>query len=254
MDKATMKQGRDWNIFFSSIFFVLGFSVVFSLVGVLLQSVFSNVSFTIQKWLARMGGLVIIIFGLYLLGLIRLKFLEVEHKLQVKRKFKSTYITSFVFGAAFAVGWTPCIGAVLGAILTLAIANPSSAFFLLLAYSLGLGIPFLLLGLFTNQAKTVIDKVMAKSWTKYLVYIFGIVLIILGILVFTNQLARVASFSFASDLLIQLDADIGMFTSLNIGIAFLAGIVSFLSPCILPLMPAYLTYLASTTVKKEENI
>ncbi|MAF50642.1 MAG: cytochrome C biogenesis protein [Nanoarchaeota archaeon] len=248
------EQKRDWNIFVSSVFFVLGFSVIFSLVGVLLQSVLSSVSFTVQTWLARVGGIVIIIFGLYLLGLIKFKFLEREHKFHVKKKFKSTYITSFVFGAAFAVGWTPCIGAVLGAILTLAIANPGSAFFLLLAYSLGLGIPFLLIGLFTNQAKTVIDKVMTKSWTKYLIYIFGIILIILGILVFTNQLAKFSSFAFATDLLVTLDANIGMFASLNIGIAFLAGIVSFLSPCILPLMPAYLTYLASTAVRKEEHI
>ena len=95
---------------------------------------------------------------------------------------------------------------------------------------------------------------MTKSWTKYLIYVFGIILIILGILVFTNQLARAADFAFATDLLLRLDADIGMFTSLNIGIAFLAGIVSFLSPCILPIMPGYLTYLASTAVKKEETI
>jgi len=249
-----MEQKRDWSIFFSSVFFVLGFSSVFSLLGVLLQSVLSSVSLTVQTWLGRVGGIVIIIFGLYLLGLIKFKFLEKEHKFHVKKRFKSVYLTSFVFGAAFAVGWTPCIGAVLGAILTLAVANPSSAFFLLLSYSLGLGIPFLLIGLFTNQSKTLIDKVMKKSWTKYLIYVFGAILVILGILVFTSQLARFSSFAFATDLLLKLDADIGMFKSLNIGVAFLAGIVSFLSPCILPIMPGYLTYLASTAVRKEENI
>lgn len=244
-----MKQKRQWDIFLSSVFFVLGLSVIFSLLGVLLQSALSNISFEVQKWLGRIGGVIIILFGLYLLGLIRIKFLEKEHKLKVKRRFKSRYITSFLFGAAFGVGWTPCVGAILGAILTLAIVQPSSAFFLLLSYSLGLGIPFLLVGLFTNQAQRFISK--AGRWLTYLNYFFGAVLILLGILVFTNQLARIASFPFASNLLISLNLEtVGMGMSLNFGIAFLAGIVSFLSPCVLPLIPAFLAYLGTTVTKK----
>jgi len=149
---------RQWTIFLNSVFFVLGFSVIFSLVGVLLQSVLSDVSFTVQQWLGYVGGTVIIFFGIYLLGLIKIPFLQQEYKLKVKRKFKYSYITSFVFGSAFAVGWTPCVGAILGAILTLAIITPASAFPLLLSYSLGLGIPFLAVGLFTNQAQGFINK------------------------------------------------------------------------------------------------
>lgn len=246
------KDKRDWSIFISSVFFVLGFAVIFSLVGILLQSVLSKVSFIAQQWFARIGGIIIILFGLYLVGLIKFKFLEKEHKIPV-RKFKSSYLTSFIFGAAFAVGWTPCIGAVLGAILTLAVTNPSSAFLLLLSYSLGLGIPFLLVGLFINQSKNTIEKIMNLKWAKYLVNIFGIILILLGILVFANQLARVANFPFATNLLLSLDSGISNFGSLNIGLAFIAGIVSFLSPCILPLIPAYLTYLASTAIKKNDE-
>ena len=245
-----MQQKRDWNIFINAVFFVLGFSVIFSLVGVLLQSVLASVSYTTQKWLGRVGGIIIILFGLYLLGLIRLSFLDRDHKITVKRKFSSAYLTSFIFGAAFAVGWTPCVGAVLGAILTLAVTQPSMAFFLLLAYSLGLGIPFLLVGLFTNQAQKLISK--AGKWLNYLKYFFGIVLILLGILVFTSQLSRVANLEFVSNFLISIDMSIGGFgNSLNFGIAFIAGIVSFLSPCVLPLIPAFLTYLASLSVKNK---
>jgi len=244
---------KDWSIFLNSVFFVLGFAIILAIVGVLLQSVLSNISYIAQQWLGRIGGVVIILFGLYLVGLIKLKFLDSEHKIHVKRKFKSSYVTSFVFGAAFAVGWTPCIGAVLGAILTLAISNPSSAFFLLLSYALGLGIPFLLVGLFTNQAKGFIDRTTNSNWAKHLTKFFGGVLILLGIFVFTNQLSRIANFAFATDLLLSLDAGISSFGNLNIGVAFIAGIVSFLSPCILPLVPAYLTYLASTAVRKKEN-
>ena len=238
---------RDWNIFMSSVFFVLGFSVVFSLVGVVLQSVLSGVSFAAQMWLARIGGVVIIVFGLSLLGLLRIPFLEQEHRLSVKHRFGSQAFTSFVFGAAFAVGWTPCVGAVLGAIFTLAVAQPGSAFLLLLSYSFGLGIPFLLVGLFTNEAQSLIRK--AGRWFHYIQSFFSIILIFLGILVFTNQLSRIASFALASDLLLSLESGASVGASLNLGIAFFAGIVSFLSPCVLPLIPGFLTYLASTVKK-----
>ena len=239
---------RNWRIFASSIFFVLGFSLVFSLVGVLLQSVLANVASTVQVWLGRIGGIIIILFGIYLLGLIRIPFLEQEHKLTVKRKFNSMYITSFIFGAAFAVGWTPCVGAVLGAVLSLAVTQPGTAFFLMLAYSLGLGIPFLLVGLFTNQAQRVIER--SEKVITYFKYIFGVILILLGILVFVNQLSRVANLSFATTFLTSLNLGTVGSGSLNFGIAFLAGFVSFLSPCVLPLIPAFLSYLASVGVQK----
>lgn len=242
---------RQWNVFINSVFFVLGFSLIFSLVGVLLQSVLSKVSFTVQQWLGYAGGVVIIIFGIYLLGLIKIPFLQKEHKLKVNKKFRFSYITSFVFGAAFAVGWTPCVGAVLAVILALAVVNPTSAFALLLAYSIGLGIPFLLVGLFTQQASSFINKLGNKL--RYLNYFFGGFLIILGILVFTNNLAKIANFELLTKWLITVQSGIdpGM-GSATLGIAFIAGIVSFLSPCIMPLIPGYLTYLASTAVKENE--
>jgi cytochrome c-type biogenesis protein len=254
-----MREKRNLSIFFSSVFFVLGFSVVFSVVGVLLQSVLSNVSGEVQVWLGRIGGVIIILFGLYLLGLVRPGFLEKERKIQVKRKFKSKYLGAFVFGAAFAVGWTPCVGAILGAILTLAATQPGSAFVLMFSYSLGLGIPFLLVGAFTNKAQKLISK--AGKWLKYVNIIFGLVLILLGIFVFTSQLALIANFEFVSEFLINLNvgSGIGAEGGLNIIVAFFAGIVSFLSPCVLPLIPAFLAYLGTSiteeksTVSKEEK-
>ena len=241
---AVEPKKRNWRIFFASVFFVLGFSIVFSLVGVLLQSVLSSVASSVQVWLGRVGGIIIILFGIYLLGLIRIPFLEQEHKLTVKRKFNSMYITSFIFGAAFAVGWTPCVGAVLGAVLSLAVTQPGTAFFLMLTYSLGLGIPFLLVGLFTNQAQRLIEK--SEKVITYFKYIFGVILILLGILVFVNQLSRVANLAFATKFLTALNiGTVGAGMSLNLGIALLAGFVSFLRPCVLPLIPAFLCYLAS---------
>ena len=214
------QQKRDLSIFFCSVFFVLGFSLVFSLLGVLLQSALAAASFEIQKWLGRIGGIIIIIFGFYLIGLITIPFLERDHKLRITKKFNSKYLASMVFGAAFAVGWTPCIGAVLGAILTLAATQPQQAFFLMLSYSLGLGIPFLLVGLFTARAQKFIAK--AGKWLGYLKVAFGIVLVLLGVLVFTNQLSRIANVAFASDFLISLDMfGISFGETINMGIAFL---------------------------------
>src|SRR3989338_4588094 len=171
-----MRMARQWSIFVNSVFFVLGFSIVFSLVGVLLQSVLLNVSYTVQQWLGYAGGAVIILFGIYLLGLIKIPFLEQEHKLRVKKRFRYAYATSFVFGAAFAVGWTPCVGAILGAILTLAVTNPGSAFPLMVSYSLGIGIPFLIVGLFTDRAQGVIQRAGPKL--KIVHYIFGALLVL----------------------------------------------------------------------------
>ncbi len=186
------------HIFTNTVFFVLGFAVVFSLIGVLLNSVLQSIAYDLRIWLSRIGGIIIIGFGLYLLGILKLPFLDVEHKIKVK-KFKYSYPTSFVFGVAFAAGWTPCIGVILGSILTLAITSPGVAFNLLLAYSIGLGIPFLLTGAFIAQASSFIQKIGPAL--RYFNIVMGVVLIILGILVFTNQLPQLASFPLAFELL-----------------------------------------------------
>lgn len=185
--------------FFNSLFFVLGFAIIFTLVGIALNSFLVKISFTLRLWLARFGGLIIFIFGLYLLKIIKMPFLEREHKFKVNPKYG--YFSSFLFGTAFAFGWTPCIGAVLGSILTLAIVNPGNAISLLFAYSLGLGIPFLLVGLFTSESYKVINK--SQKFLKYFNIIIGIILIVLSILVFFNILPRLASFTFAQSLLLN---------------------------------------------------
>ncbi|MDZ4285630.1 MAG: cytochrome c biogenesis protein CcdA, partial [Candidatus Sungbacteria bacterium] len=246
---------KDWSVFVSSIFFVLGFSIVFSLVGVLLQSVLANVSYDVQQWLGRIGGVIIILFGLVVLDLISIPFLERGHTIQVKKRFNSSYLTSFIFGAAFAVGWTPCVSAALGAILALAATQAASAFFLLVAYTMGLGIPFLLVGLFTSQAQAFINR-MGK-WLTYIQYVFGVFLVAMGIFIFTGELSRIANFEFLTRILTSLNAgtsaggDIASLTIINVAIAFFAGLGSFLSPCILPIVPGFLSYLASTAIKQK---
>jgi len=194
-------QSNRRGIFLASLFFVLGFSAVFSVLGVLLNTVLEAVAYDAQIWLARIGGGVIILFGLYLVGLIKIPFLEKEFRPTVTTQFKSKYLTSFVFGAAFAAGWTPCVGAVLGGILGLAATAPGSAFSLLFSYSLGLGLPFLIVGLFASQATGFINRY--AGWFKYISILFGALLIIIGVLAFTQQLSRVANFEILNRVLIR---------------------------------------------------
>ena len=188
-------------VFINSIFFVLGFSLVFAALGVLLNTLLEAFAYDVQEWLSRIGGIIIIFFGLYLTGIIKIGFLDKPHGIQLKRKFKSNYVTSMVFGAAFAVGWSPCVGAVLGGILGLAAAQPGVAFYLLLSYSIGFGIPFLVVGLFASEAQRVINK-FAKA-AKYINIVFGIILILLGILIFTQTLSRFQNFEFLNNFLLN---------------------------------------------------
>jgi cytochrome c-type biogenesis protein len=192
---------KRWTIFFHSVCFVLGFSLVFATLGVLLNTVLERVAYDAQAWLARVGGTIIILFGLYLAGLLKLPFLEREYTLKVSGRLGRGYATSILFGAAFAAGWTPCVGAVLGGILALAALNPSSAFTLLFAYSMGLGIPFLAVGLFTSRASRLISRY--AKFLKYVNIVFGIVLIILGILAFTQRLNLIANLELLNRILLR---------------------------------------------------
>jgi len=189
------------EIFINSIFFVLGFSIVFALLGVLLNTLLENIAYDVQLWLSRIGGVMIIFFGLYLVGLIKIPFLEKEYKFGVNTKFKSRYATSFLFGLAFAAGWTPCVGPALGVILGLAATQPGSAFILLLTYALGLGIPFLIVGAFTGQATEFINR--HAVGLKYLNIVFGVILLVLGVLIFTQKLSLIANFEFLNRILLK---------------------------------------------------
>ncbi len=185
------------NIILNSIFFVLGFSVVFATVGVLINSFLSNSASILIDGFNQVGGIIIIGFGIFLLLTIKFRRLNFEKKFLPKRA-KASFPMSFIFGLAFAAGWTPCVGPILGTILTLAATTPSASFNLLLAYSLGLGIPFILIGVFFSRA-TVVIRAMSKH-LKYYSVVIGALIIVLGVLVFTNQLAYIANFPLLNEL------------------------------------------------------
>lgn len=195
-------QNHRRDMFLNALFFVLGFSAVFAALGVLLNTLLEAIAYDVQIWLARIGGGIIIFFGLYLAGLIRLRFLEREHKFTVRATAsRSRFVTSFLFGAAFAAGWTPCVGAALGSILGLAATQPGSAFSLLLAYALGLGLPFLIVGLFAAPASRLINRYAGAI--RYVNLAFGLLLVVFGVLIFTQTLSLIANFEFLNRMLLE---------------------------------------------------
>jgi len=196
---VAVKRSVRLNIFLNTIYFVLGFSLVFAVLGVILNSFLVNVGTTFQTAFQTVGGAVIIAFGAYLILSTKLRLLNFEKRMTDLPRFKTTYITSFVFGAAFASGWTPCVGPILGTTLTLAATSPGAAYNSLLAYSLGLGVPFLITGAFFSQSTKVIKKMVKHL--KYFNPVMGAILIVLGVLVLTNQLSIIGNFPLANEII-----------------------------------------------------
>jgi cytochrome c-type biogenesis protein len=196
---VAMKKSTRLNIFLNTVYFVLGFSLVFAIIGVILNSFLANVGIGFQTIFQIIGGAVIIAFGGYLILSTKLRILNFEKKMTKLPRFKTTYLTSFVFGAAFASAWTPCVGPILGTTLTLAATSPGAAYNSLLAYSLGLGIPFLITGAFFSQSTKLIRNMVKHL--KYFNPLMGAILIALGILVLTNQLSIIGNFPLANEII-----------------------------------------------------
>ena len=174
------------KVLIKTILFCLGFSFVFISLGVA-ASALGNVLLFFSNELRLAAGIIIIFFSLQLLGLINLNFMNQEKRIQTK-SYKNNYIFPFIVGAAFAFGWTPCIGPVLGSILALSASEATlmNGVILLSMYSLGLAIPFVLSGYYMTVFLS-----SKKGFGKYYGIITktgGIILLITGLLITTNQI------------------------------------------------------------------
>ncbi len=179
------------TIFLNAVFYVVGFSFVFILFGTLFG--LGGAAFLQYRWaLQRVGGALVIFFGLFMLKIFQLPgfdFLNEEKHFPLIRALKpGRPVNSFLFGAAFALGWTPCIGPILGSILTLAAASATvgRGAFLLGIFSLGLAMPFLLVAASIGSAEKMLKKFARHSNT--LSFVGGIFLIILGLLMLTDTM------------------------------------------------------------------
>ncbi|HUU28355.1 MAG TPA: cytochrome c biogenesis protein CcdA [archaeon] len=192
LEQETEQKGRLLRVFFSTLVFVLGFSTVFILLGAG-ASFIGNLLFAHRIWFNRIAGVLIGLLGLHLTGIYRFGFLEYEKRIHVQKK-SFGLIGVFLIGAAFAFGWTPCIGPILAAILTLAAQKGTvgSGMFLLGVYSLGLGLPFLATGLALNGFLGVYRRL--RTHLRTIEIVCGIFLILVGILIFLDMFSILSSY------------------------------------------------------------
>jgi cytochrome c-type biogenesis protein len=174
----------------NSVLFVLGFSAIFISLGAS-TSYFGSILFKYQDWMRIIGGVVVIIFGLFIAGLLDFNFLMKERKFKAQGK-PSGFAGSFLVGMTFGAGWTPCIGPILGSILIVASSkgSPINGIQMLSVYSAGLAIPFLLSALLFNSFLS-----YSKTLLKYMKYIKvagGMMLVVFGLILISNKLGTVA--------------------------------------------------------------
>lgn len=175
-----------------ALLFVGGFSLVFLLVGAT-ATMLGQIMFRYQDWIARIGGVLIIIFGLHLLGVLRIGALMRERRVQLASR-PAGYLGAAVAGMAFGAGWTPCIGPVLGAVLTYAATQETlaSGVALLAAYSLGLALPFLLAALATGRFLEASQRM--RRLIPVLEKTSGAVLVLAGVLLASGTFPALAGY------------------------------------------------------------
>lgn len=187
-----------WITFSHGLVFVLGFSVVFISLG-LAASVLGGLLYDTRDWLAKIGGLVVIIFGLHMIGVFRIPFLEYDTRVQKLPDARLGYLASFLMGIFFSAGWSPCVGPVLGAILTLALNGGDLAFgaVMLSAYSAGLAIPFLIAALGIGWVTATLRR-HGKAM-RYVEIAMGVILIIVGLMLIFGVFNLLANYGFFID-------------------------------------------------------
>lgn len=173
-----------------TLFFLLGFSIIFIVLGfgarlLEIESFFLNY----QDVIRQIGAILIVVFGLMICGWLKIDFLMKDRKIQFKNR-PSGYFGSVLIGLAFAAGWTPCTGPILAAIIALAMTNPNSAMGYMIAYVLGFSIPFIVLSFFISRMGWI------RKHSNTIVKVGGYIMIIVGVLLFfdgMNYIIRLIS-------------------------------------------------------------
>lgn len=196
-----------WVTFTHGLAFVLGFSAVFIALGSAASAV-GALLYDFQDVLTKIGGIVVIAFGLHTLGVLRIPFLDYDTRHQQVPDRRWGYLSSALMGVFFSAGWSPCVGPVLGAVLTLALSaegvNRGAA--LLSAYSLGLGLPFLFVAAGLGSVSEFLRRY--NKYLRYVSQVTGIFLIVIGVMLFTNSLSYLARFAPFSELQVSLDQSV----------------------------------------------
>lgn len=247
IENATMERNNVKTrgyLFLHALAFVFGFSLIFVIGWGGATTLLGQLFVTYKLWIARIGGVALLVLGLATMDVIHIPWFYMDTRRQFTGKTGSFW-GSIAMGVFFAAGWSPCIGATLGAILTLGFSSDTVGRAMLLSagYSLGMGIPFLILALLVDRAVPLVKKL--KRYMRLIQIISGILIIAIGILMLSSQMTALARWALRAGLYIDLPSSgqiPGMIT------AVFAGLLSFLSPCVFPLVPAYLGYLSGHAI------
>ena len=186
LDPKTSPRRR--SVFLHSLSFVLGFSIVFTLMGALagLAGIAINPQSLVVQ---RIAGSLLIVLGLFMLLALKIPWLNYERRLSPSLGRTSGYLRSFLVGGTFTLAWTPCLSPILGGVLTLALSSETAwnGTFLLASYSLGLGLPFLIIGASFGFFTPLLKRL--HRYSNYVYIISGIFLLVIGILILTNNLS-----------------------------------------------------------------
>jgi cytochrome c-type biogenesis protein len=267
------------QVFTHALLFVAGFTLVFVLLFGIPTTVLGSLLNDYAIWIARFGGILLVILGLHMAGffkaLVRLarlggeglrplqdvtakvdyafdSIILPERRLHVDQDHSPSYARSLVVGVTFAAGWTPCVGPLLGLVLSMAYTEPRRAAPLLFVYSMGLAVPFLITAALLSTAVGFLKRI--NRYMHAIELVSGILLVVVGVFLLSGMFSRFnILFSGTPEWLTSVEDGIAVGSTITVPLAFLAGLLSFLSPCVLPLVPIYLGYLTGTTVTSSEQ-
>jgi cytochrome c-type biogenesis protein len=230
----------------NTLFFILGFTIIFVILGAGASSL-SNFLTRRMRLITIIGGGVIIIMALQVMELFTIPFLNYQRSAAFRKKPKGV-IGAFLIGITFAAAWTPCIGPILSSILILAATKDTAikGVLLLASYSVGLGVPFLF-AVVAFSSFLSFSSFLKRNF-KTIKIVSGILLLAVGLMLVIGQFQLLSRYlSFIPDYsLIESNR-------VSILVALFAGFISFISPCVLPLIPSYLTFITGVSVMEAKT-
>ncbi len=181
---ATPEVSRP-GVFRHALCFVGGFSLVFILLFGLPTTLLGSLFLDISPWLMRVGGVLVLLFGLHTLRIVRVPVLDMTRRVEMPQDMAPGYARSLLFGMTFASGWTPCIGPLLGTVITLALADPTRAIGYVGTYALGLATPFLLTALLLSRGLPVLHRL--NRYVRVVEVVSGVMMVGIGVLLVTGM-------------------------------------------------------------------
>jgi cytochrome c-type biogenesis protein len=242
-------EGVRRNVIAHAIVFIAGFTLVFILAGATASSI-GQIFAEHRVIITRIFGLIVIVLGLNMVGLFRFAFLAMDKRLQIHTS-RATYPSSFLVGIGFAAGWSPCIGPILAAVLALASEQKTVAhgMALLFVYSLGLGVPFLITAIALQFVLPLLNRM--KRYLRAIEIFAGVIVIAMGFVLVTDSFLRFTGWLYQT---FPALANVGTGPEVSgdvvsAGAVFIAGVVSFISPCVLPLVPVYISWITGQSIE-----